>query len=331
MAEDTANPVEPSFDDTVADLAGVLDDNYMIGADTELEAPTKSETTEEPKEKEQESDDDYLADIDEEEVADDDTPEETPEAEEDGDSDEGDSAEVLWQDDDGKDITKAEAKKGWLRQSDYTKKTQELAEQRKAVEEEAKAVKWVKDTPEREAIQANIDIAERALRTGIHHDENGKPHVLNQEQLEATRKNVVEAYEELRTQAPPPKLAELEAEVPEMFSQDEKVRQVKVEALGTVLRDVGFTENEIKATRDPRLLRLLNKVVAAKELEDKVSKAKARKAKGKAGVVSKSTVEGQKAPPANKPRQSKTDSMAALDKAVEGDMESLGDAFIDLV
>ena len=329
MAEDTANPEEPSFDDTVADLANVLDDNYMIGADTELEAPTKSETTEEPKEKEQESDDDYLADIDEDEVADDDTPEETSEAEEEEDSDEGDKT-VLWQDDDGKDITKEEAKKGYLRQSDYTKKTQELAETRKETEEAAKVVKWVKETQESASLRQEIEIAERVLATGIHYTPEGEPVTLNQTQLENTRKSVDEAKSQLSAVVPP-RLDVLQEKVPELFSQDASVRQPVIDNLEAVYGDFGFIKEEINATNDPRILLMLKEIADGRELATKVEKAKARKQKGNTGVVSKSTVDAKKAPPTKKTRQSKTDSMAALDKAVEGDMESLGDAFIDLV
>ena len=320
---------QPSFDETVASIADTLDENLMIDGHQELETK-KSETTEEPP-VEEASDEDYLADIDEDEVEDDATPEEDSEAEEEEESKEGDDTEVaVVVDGEELTVTMDELKKGYSRHSDYTKKTQALAEERKQVEEDAKAVNWAKETPERQALLAEIEIAQKAITTGIHYDADGKPITLTKQNIEDTQANLAEAMEKLNTQAPPPKLDVLQEKVPEMFSGDKAVQQAIVNDMGAVLRDVGFTEHEIKATNDPRTLLLLKEIIDGRELAAKVEKAKARKQSPK-GVVSKSTKASKKASPQSKPRQADETSDKAFEEVMNGNMDSLGDAFLDLV
>ena len=208
---------EPSFEDAVASIADTLDDNLMIDGHQELETK-KSETTEEPP-VEEASDEDYLADIDEDEVEDDATPEEDSEAEEEEESKEGDDTEVaVVVDGEELTVTMDELKKGYSRQSDYTKKTQALAEERKQLEEDAKAVNWMKETPERQQLISEIQIATRAIQTGIHYDDEGNPITLTKQDIENTQRNIAEATQKLNTKLPPPKVDVLQEKVPEVFS-----------------------------------------------------------------------------------------------------------------
>ena len=142
-----------SHDNLVDSLVDMIDDNLMVSND----APAKQQ----PKAEEDtgESDDDYLADVDSDDEEEVDTPEETSEADDDEGSDEGDDTEVVVKvDGEELTITMDELKKGYSRQSDYTKKTQELAEQRKVIEEETKTLDYLR-------VQRDLQPAVIALNT----------------------------------------------------------------------------------------------------------------------------------------------------------------------
>lgn len=91
----------------------------------------QEESEEEPKESDEGEEED------DEEVEDEDTEEEPEEdSEEDGDEeDEEDSSEPVYTTPDGEEVTLEELKRGYLRQSDYTKKTQEIAQARQQAQE----------------------------------------------------------------------------------------------------------------------------------------------------------------------------------------------------
>jgi len=121
---------EKSYDDHVDDLASLLDE--------------PDEGT--PKEKAKE---DAVDDGDEPELTADDLDDENPDDDEDQpDYDKGrfaaDAAKVKLED--GSMVTVAELKRGNLREADYTRKTMELSEQRKAVEERTARVSQVEQS-----------------------------------------------------------------------------------------------------------------------------------------------------------------------------------------
>ena len=303
MSEENTNI---THDELVNSLTDMIDDNLIVGeakpADAipaEVNEANKKSTTEETKETEEASEEDYLADVDEETEEDDDTPEAEADTEEADAEDEG-TNEVLFQID-GKDITKEEAEKGYLRQADYTKKTQQLAEEKKALEEEGKTLDYLKAHREfqpkmfeLETLQKNIAIAEKAIHFG--RTEDGT--VLTKELLAETKENVDNAKRELSYETAelnkkmaeytPPKLDVLQEKVPGLFSKDDAARSSVLENFTVALKDVGFSQAEISAVNDPRLLLLVKEVLDGRELAAKVEKAKARRGKSK-GVVSKST------------------------------------------
>ena len=220
------------FDSLINSLEDSIDDNLMISGDKPIIDKSvnekKAEVSKEPVVAEESDEDDLLALLDDEEVEgdDDDTPEEESDTEE-GESDEGDDTEVTVVVD-GEEITVSmdELKKGYSRHSDYTKKTQELAEQRKAIEAESKSLEYLKVQrelqPEYISYQEDIkkiDEAKDALLKGYYVDDNGQPVQLSKEQYKATKENVEDAEREAQwklakinekmSQVTPPKLEEL--------------------------------------------------------------------------------------------------------------------------
>ena len=134
MTEQTATDSAPSAEERLAALYTAPDEDT---ADTEADLKPEDEDEGEVEVVEDEGE----ADADDSEEAEDgQTEDEEDEAdseeESDDDAEDDDKAEQLVEID-GEQLTLEEVKLGYLRQSDYTKKTQAVAEQRKAVEEES--------------------------------------------------------------------------------------------------------------------------------------------------------------------------------------------------
>ena len=350
MAEEkiTVNP-DISHDDLVNSLMDDIDDNLIVKENAEKPAEEiKEPKVNEEVKAEEESDDDYLADVDTDEEADGDTPEEESETEEDDSSDDVDSSEVTLKVD-GEEITVTmdELKKGYSRQSDYTKKTQELAEQRKALEEEAKTLDYLKVQAEfqpkvfeLQELESQIRDAEKALHYG--RTESGDE--LTKEELDKTKDNVDNAKrrlayetEELQKKMKdtvPPKLDELQKEIPDLFSKDDSVRQPVLDKIGGVLKDFGYTEVEIQSINDPRRILELNEIVKLRELAARVEKAKARRSEKK-GVVSKSTKSTPSRSQKSISKSNKTETSdnyaKNLDAIKSGDLSNVGEFLEDLI
>ena len=134
MTEQTATDSAPSAEERLAALYTAPDEDT---ADTEADLKPEDEDEGEVDVVEDEGE----ADADDSEEAEDgqtEDEEDEADSEEESDDDAGDDdkAEQLVEID-GEQLTLEEVKLGYLRQSDYTKKTQAVAEQRKAVEEES--------------------------------------------------------------------------------------------------------------------------------------------------------------------------------------------------
>lgn len=131
MTEQTATDSAPSAEERLAALfTAPEEDTAATEADSQPEDEGEAEVVE----------DEVEAEADESEEAEDgQTEDEEGEAdteEEDGESDDADGDEPKAIEIDGEKIDIEEVKLGYLRQSDYTRKTQAVAEQRKAAEEE---------------------------------------------------------------------------------------------------------------------------------------------------------------------------------------------------
>ena len=121
-------PIEDTPKEAAAKPVGTTTENAIT------EFPDEDDSEEEEAEPETEGEDEE--DEDEDEPEEDEEPEETDEeVEEDDDED-----KVMFTTPDGEEVTLEELKRGFLRQSDYTKKTQEVAQQRQQIEQAAQAL-----------------------------------------------------------------------------------------------------------------------------------------------------------------------------------------------
>lgn len=295
---------------------GLVGDNLVVN-DSSIQHGDTVDKTEEVKEQpkakseepiEEDSDTEDLPEVDsEDEVEGDDSPEPDDTEEESGEE-EGDPNEVLFVDGE-EEITQAkweELKKGNLRQSDYTKKTQELAKERKQVEQEAQTLEYLKVQKELqpevlrlEGLQNQIAIAEEAVHTGVETLPDGSTRKLSEEAITQTEENIKNAKRDLNYSQKqlnekakdyvPPKLDELKERVPDLFSDNETKRNEVLTAHRAVLEDIGYTGPEINSVNDPRQLLLIQEIVDLRKLKKSVEAEKTRGKKKETSVVSKNT------------------------------------------
>jgi len=127
---DPQAPTEDKPKEKEAKAVGTTTENAI----TEFPDEDDSEVEEEAEpETEGEDEEDEDEDAPEEDEEPDDTDEEVEE-------DDEDETEVMYTTPDGEEVTLEELKRGYLRQSDYTKKTQEVAQHRQQVEQAAQAL-----------------------------------------------------------------------------------------------------------------------------------------------------------------------------------------------
>ena len=138
LAESLLAPESPMEDSSQVEEQQGDDEVAAIQADKAQSPDNPDAETEQPDGKEEEKDEeaeDEESDEDQEEDADED--EEPSEADEDGEDEEADDedAEPVFTTPDGDEVTLDELKAGYLRQADYTRKTQQVAEMRKQGEQ----------------------------------------------------------------------------------------------------------------------------------------------------------------------------------------------------
>ena len=333
-----------SHDDLVDGLVEMIDDNLNVSNDAPVKQQPKAE-----EETPEESDDDYLADVDSDDEEEVDTPEETSEADDEEESDDGDSEEVVLKVD-GEEITVTmdELKKGYSRQSDYTKKTQELAEQRKAIEEEVKTLDYLRVyrdlQPDVIALQRKgqeIERAVKAIENGYIEEEDGTLVQLTPEEVEGTRRNVQDAereykYEQARInkaaqEMVPPRLDELREKAPDLFSEDASVRDPMLQKIRGLREEFGFSSVEIESENDPRNILRDLELLELRDLKARVEAAKARKEKS-SGVVSKPTKSSKRTGTTTRKSDDSSSKMAKAKKQLEsGEMPDMEEFLGDLI
>ena len=116
-----AKPVGVTTENLITEMT---EDDSPVEAEADTEGEEEDDT-EEPEQEPEETEDEPEAEEETEE----------PEAEE-----EDEDSEPVYTTPDGEEVTLDELKRGFLRQSDYTKKTQEVAQQRQQVEQAAQAL-----------------------------------------------------------------------------------------------------------------------------------------------------------------------------------------------
>lgn len=188
-------------------------------------------------------------------------------------TDEPDTEEQFF-DIDGQSVSLSEIRASYLRQADYTRKTQELAEQRKAYQE----AQFDKNQLRMDALQG-IEVIKQQLAIEFQQIEQPNwdellrddPHQFLIEQQkwarkEAAVKQMFDAEQALRT-----KQAEYEAEMHQMELREHKAKFIErypemsnpaksAEVLEDVVKlmiDHGFTQNEINGVSDHRIIGVL--------------------------------------------------------------------------
>lgn len=203
--------------------------------------------------------------------------EESVEGEQDGDLDE----ESLVFDISGKEISLGKIKEaldGNLRLSDYTKKTQELAEQRKAFEAEQEAVTGLKAT-----LQTAIDnLGESIAKTKADVDweylrENDPSEYLKQKELlvenESNLKEATEATQKLQEEALASTVQSEQALLLETNPewQDPAVMKDDIAMMNAFIEEAGFTQEESQQLISHKIMNLVRDAAKFHKLQSKSS------------------------------------------------------------
>ena len=135
-----------------------------------------------------------------------------------------------------------ELRKDAGRSKSLTQKEQAIAETRKQLEAEAKAVEYAKLKPEVRSLMDEIQIAEEAIARGFIFDEDGAQTPLSKTQVENTQKNVAEARAKLGEMQTPPMLDELQDAVPGLFSSNPDEVAEAAAPYESLLRERGYSQ-----------------------------------------------------------------------------------------
>jgi len=279
-------PQKPKVDPEEQPAAEALTED-----DAEEEAPDEEAEPEEEPEEGEESD----ADEDEQDSED-------AEGEEEAEDDE---PETLFQLDDGTEVDLDELKRGYLRQSDYTRKTQEVAEHRKALEQAGQQFVQSQDV-----LAENLNLALSVVEPQLAELAGTDWDALAQEdayayaekralfdQAQARYNKLMESAQQVvqaqKTQQQQQLQARLQQEAQKLqmaipdFADPSKAKALKTKISEYAVEKVGLTESEAKGISDHRIILLLQKAMQFDELNEgglsaakkKVSKAPRRSIK----------------------------------------------------
>jgi len=181
----------------------------------------------------------------------------------------------------GEDVTLGEAEKGFLRQSDYTSKTSELAVERKAIAEERAETAREREhySQSLEAMQATLDAASHqqidweTLRTTdpvgyLQHKEAERERQDQQAKIRDEQTRVAAQAQQENTAA----RSDYETEQETLLNKalpswnDEKVANKEKSDIVGYLGSMGFSSDETKDIIDHRLVLMLRDAVAGKAL-----------------------------------------------------------------
>lgn len=297
--DDIESGVEGTLDeDTLAE--SLLEPEEAPEEDTPAEEPEGSDEEDEPAAEDESDEDEAGEEEAEDEEADDEAEEDTEEAEE----EEPDEDQYVFHDPEGNGITLEEARRGYLRQADYTQKTQQLSEQARQVDQAAEHV-----VRERETLAEHLNLAMMVIEpqlaelSSLNWDDlaTNDPETYTQARAQWDLANT--RYQQL-TEAAQAVLAEDQNAKQQRLAQQrqaetEKLRMAIPEMadpkaapkLGAAIRDyavetIGLTEHEVSNIYDHRLIVALDKARKYDALESgKLTVAKKKVAKGPGKVI----------------------------------------------
>lgn len=279
-AAEAADPEKSLFD-----LLG-SDEDFAEEPKGESEPESKKRKKSAPKDDaDEDADDDDAEDEDEGQSDEDDDSDDSDDSDDDEDEDEDDGEDADEDEDDDDDfetvtvngeevkVTLDELKKGYSRTADYTRKTQELATQRKAVEADAVAMREAREqyaqhlkvaaalvakmVPEEVDLEAlkESDPAKFAVEFAKRQDAQQKLAILKAENDKILAEQQAELEKAHGEWVEEQKAALLKA-LPEW--SDKKIAQKEKRAMWQTAQEAyGFTEDELKQVGDHRLMILL--------------------------------------------------------------------------
>lgn len=280
---------------------------------------------------------------DEEEESDEDTEEEAEKEQdsedtEDEDSDEEDEPETVFQLDDGTEVDLDELKRGYLRQSDYTKKTQEVAQQRKALQQYNQQYQQSQNV-----LAENLDLALRVVEpqlaelAGTDWDALARDDAYAYaekraqfDQAQARYNQLAQSAQQLvqQQQAQQQRLLQqkiqqegqkLQMAIPD-FADPSKAKQLKSQITDYAMEKAGLSETEAKGITDHRMIVLLQKAMQFDALNEgalSVGKKKVNKAPKKSIRAGKPVSKSEKANQARQQRMSRLKQSGSVNDAVD--------------
>ena len=319
---------------TVADAASALD-QMMLPID---EVSGEQQTDDKARLTEEETQEVAASDVEELEVQDDESNDETTEEQselEEETEEEEKPAEVYTVKVDGKEIevTLDELQKGYSRTQDYTRKTQQIAETRKAVEAEAAAIRAEREQyaqllgalkQQLESAEAPVDLdrlynedpIEWVRQRELLRDKQEKLAAIQSEQARLSQLTAQQRAQEMQAHLASQQEALIQA-VPEW--KDPKKAQAEKALLVEFGKKIGFSDEELKNVYDHRAVIALRKAALYDQMMSKRGQIKPvinngpRPAKPSAAGRVSTTTEGTRA----KQRLAKTGRVDDAARAIE--------------
>ena len=267
---------------TVADAASALD-QMMLPLDGEQQTDDKARLTEEETQEVAASVDEEL-DVQDEESSDE-TTEEQSELEEETEEEEEEQPQVYTVKVDGKEVevTLDELQKGYSRTQDYTRKTQQIAETRKAVEAEAAAIRAEREQysqllgalkQQLESAEAPVDLdrlmhedpIEWVKQRELLRDKQERLAAIQSEQQRLSQLSAQQRAKEMEAHLATQQEALLQA-IPEW--KDSKKAKAEKALLVEFGRNVGFSDEELKNVFDHRAVVALRKAALYDQMMSK--------------------------------------------------------------
>jgi hypothetical protein len=265
---------------TVADAASALD-QLMLPLDGEQQKTDKARLTEDNSEVAVSADEEL--DVQDDELSDETTEEQSEEGEE--TEEEEKPAEVYTVKVDGKeiDVTLDELQKGYSRTQDYTRKTQQIAETRKAVEAEASAIRAEREQyaqllgalkQQLESTEAPVDMdrlynedpIEWVRQSEVMRQKQDKLAAIQSEQQRLSQLTAQQRAQEMQAHLATQQEALIQA-VPEW--KDSKKAQAEKALLVEFGKKIGFSDEELKNVYDHRAVIALRKAALYDQMMSK--------------------------------------------------------------
>lgn len=335
-----------SMESGVSALLGEPSEPKEPEGSTEGDEVTESEETVKPEEAAQKESQRPTVEAEEEpeeededasEEAEDDSQEAESEATEDEEADEEDSENpVLFTLEDGTEVTSDEAKRGYLRQADYTKKTQALAEQAKQVQQA-----YQSREQERQTLAENLNLAlnvvepqlselaqtdwsklaqsdpyEYTEKRALFEQAQERYNALSSQAQQVVTQQQQEAQAK-RQQAIAQESEKLKMAMPD-FADPNKARKLKGEITEYAM-SLGLSEGEAKGISDHRLIVVLDKARQFDEMSNSsltAAKKKLSKTPKRALKSGNPKSKGQRQETARNQQMQRLKSSGKLDDAV---------------